>query len=889
MSEDVLYELGFIHDFNKYRLVKLQKKSEGVCNSLREYGLDGMCRIFDNADNNYYGIQAKCWNKNKVTANDIGSFTSVIYRRLVKKNSNNGGYLYHSGKLEINLYEDLLNDPTIRMTKMPLIKEEVVSENYDESLYELKPFQREALSKMNEGWEKNGLLSLPSGTGKTLIMGNYLKQRRLGMIIVLSPTKILTQQNLNRLSKFLPDYMPVLVDSEGTRSTDYLQSLIDKQKKRLLLSSTYRSIDIIGDLDFSSYGGDDALLCIDECHNITNEIHDFIDVFPGKVLQLSATPIEILEEDSCQYDLQTIYHLEFSRAIREKYITDYMIYIPSFLDTKSGLYVDIPDLDGYYAPRAEFLVCGMLRKGYRRCIVYLNTINDCRVFVDTIRRVFEDYHGEKFWGGIITENVSERDRQNILNDFSSKDNLETYRIIASIRILDEGLDIPCCDSIYFAQPSLSKSDYNYRRTIQRLCRATRIDSDNTNKVAGCFIFCDDYNETVNIMDMLKNNDLKITNKINAIILNYDKSNQHETNIVEYEKKESFNKYITSIKNIDEIWLQRYNLLQNFIRENKRLPKSKEIYSSFKIGSWIFNQRSKMKNTTLKQDRKEKLELLNLWKWDNDDDWILNYNLLQKYICERNKIPASDEIYNNIKIGSWISNQKTYMKNGTLKHERFEKLDKITNWTWDRDVIWHNKYNLLRKYINLYGKLPDSINKIFENVDLLEWCKCQRKEKSNNNISLVRIKKLEEINCWSWNLRNDSWNKQFEILKEYINNNKSLPKPNTLYKDIDIYKWSASQRERKANNKLSKNRQIQLEGLKDWFWTEKKKKRHPWNYYYNLLIEYTSKNNKLPPMRCKVFNVSLGDWFQRQKKLIKDGKIDDEKKDLINNIINKYNT
>lgn len=42
--EDVLYESGFIHDFNKYRLVKLQKKSEGVCNSLREYGLDGMCR-----------------------------------------------------------------------------------------------------------------------------------------------------------------------------------------------------------------------------------------------------------------------------------------------------------------------------------------------------------------------------------------------------------------------------------------------------------------------------------------------------------------------------------------------------------------------------------------------------------------------------------------------------------------------------------------------------------------------------------------------------------------------------------------------------------------------------------------------------------------------------
>lgn len=360
--EDVLYSSGFIHDFNKYRLIKLQKKSEGISNSLREYGLDGLC----SEDGNYFGIQAKCWSVNKITAFNIGSFTSVIYRRLVKKNPKNGGHLYYTGKLEINLYEDLLNDTTIKMTKLPLIKEEKVVSEKDESSYKLKSFQVEAISKMNDGWRKNGLLSLPSGTGKTLIVGNYLKEKKFGLIIVLSPTKILTQQNLNRLTQFLPDYLSILVDSEGTRSVEYLQSLIDKQKKRMLISSTYKSIDIIGDLDLNTYNMNNSLLCIDECINITTEILDFIDIFPGKIVQLSATPIRILEEDSCQYDLEMIHHLEFSKAIQEKYITDYMIYIPSFLDSKSGLYVDIPDLDGYYAPRCEFLVNGMLRKGYKR-------------------------------------------------------------------------------------------------------------------------------------------------------------------------------------------------------------------------------------------------------------------------------------------------------------------------------------------------------------------------------------------------------------------------------------------------------------------------------------------------------------------------------------------
>lgn len=704
------------------------------------------------------------------------------------------------------------------MTKMPLIKQEITSENCDESLYELKPFQREALSKMNEGWEKNGLLSLPSGTGKTLIMGNYLKQRRLGLIIVLSPTKILTQQNLNRLSKFLPDYMSILVDSEGTRSTDYLQSLIDKQKKRLLLSSTYRSIDIIGDLDLSSYGGDDALLCIDECHNITSEIHDFIDVFPGKVLQLSATPIDILEEDSSQYDLQTIYHLEFSRAIQEKYITDYMIYIPSFLDSKSGLYVDIPDLDGYYAPRAEFLVCGMLRKGYKRCIVYLNTINDCRIFVDTIRRVFEEYHGEKFWGGIITENVSERNRQNILNEFSSKNNLETYRIIASVRILDEGLDIPCCDSIYFAEPSLSKSDYNYRRSIQRLNRATRIDRDNTNKIAGCFIYCEDIEETVNIIEILKYNDIDITKKINSIIMDYDKSYNNTSLEKEYNIVEEFNKYIISTMSLDDKWMQKYSILKEFILNNKRYPKKYEVMDNIEIGIWVCKQRNTQKKNKMSKRRELLLSILDGWRWiDNKTekkavDWETMYKLLSEFIVKNNRLPYKNEVYLKQNLGSWAYRQR---HNKELSNDKHNKLEKIDKWYWPSEenstkkmYTWDENYNLLVNFVHENDRLP----KYNEN-NMGTWIQTQRHYyKHNQLMSAEKIKKLESIKHWKWGsvMPRYEWDNWYNLILEFINENNSIPKQNEIYKERKIGVWLNNQNKAYSTNNMT---QYKIDKLK----------------------------------------------------------------------------
>jgi phage/plasmid-associated DNA primase len=112
IPENVLYESGFIHDGNEYRLKKKLKweEKQEYYNPLQEYGLDGIALEINNDEKIYHGIQCKLW-KYKLSANDLGTFFMCIFGRLNKKNKNSKGFLYHSGPLEINFKEDLTQLP----------------------------------------------------------------------------------------------------------------------------------------------------------------------------------------------------------------------------------------------------------------------------------------------------------------------------------------------------------------------------------------------------------------------------------------------------------------------------------------------------------------------------------------------------------------------------------------------------------------------------------------------------------------------------------------------------------------------------------------------------------------------------------------------------------
>ena len=320
IPDEVLINSNFVSSEEELRQRRKYNKNKNI----KEYGLDGISVEIINNNKIYNGIQCKLWN-NTICANHLGTFLSVIHNRF---NDNSKGYLYHTCKLEKTLKKDLLIKNKIIPINIKNFNNNNIIKEENEKL-KLRQYQLDALKKLSENWTGIKSLILPCGCGKTIIFSEYVKKMKYKNIFIFSPLKILTEQNLNRVKNYLPEYNSILIDTDGTRNLDDIKNNINKYT---IFSSTYKSAENIiyklFDDEFinSSYKLLDTILIVDEAHNLYNRenLIKIIKLFE-KVLLVTATPYikmnEIIGSD-------IIFKYNFKDAIKDKYICDYQLYLP---------------------------------------------------------------------------------------------------------------------------------------------------------------------------------------------------------------------------------------------------------------------------------------------------------------------------------------------------------------------------------------------------------------------------------------------------------------------------------------------------------------------------------------------------------------------------------
>jgi predicted helicase len=220
VSENILLKAGFMNNTNNQRL----RRKHGSAH-IREFGLDGIA-----LDENgvYHGIQAKNWS-HTLCANHLGSFFLVMFARLQKKNIHSQGFLYHTGRLQIDLCNDLTRCTLIDAERLNFydISNKEPSEDADvhdhedsnqkleagghehdinirhkidfeevyydvikaerfnkhvakaEHQYELYGPQKQALDALiqcvEQGFARPRLLNMACGTGKTVVLARFLQ------------------------------------------------------------------------------------------------------------------------------------------------------------------------------------------------------------------------------------------------------------------------------------------------------------------------------------------------------------------------------------------------------------------------------------------------------------------------------------------------------------------------------------------------------------------------------------------------------------------------------------------------------------------------------------------------------------------------------------------
>ena len=821
IPESELYDAGIFNDYNKLRFDRIRRRREnnGQVFKYVDYGIDFLSKERGEVPIYHIG-QAKHYRSRKVSANDLGTF--LLMRFCVPTQS----YLYTSGPLEVNLQETLSgNQQHIAHHRLDwsslrdnVVQELGVVDGLDESTMTRRAYQIDAIRACAGPGRK--ILEMACGTGKTLVAGNVLATFGAKRIVCVAPLLVSVQNLYDRLQPFLRSHRHVIVDSEGTTDGVDVKAYFDTEDD-IVIYTTFKSMkNMIGPvLKATDY------LLVDEVHN---SIHceELCDIFKrcSNALLLSATIPEDLDNI---LEAETAYQYNISDAIRDGNICDYEVILPSLTDGRVDLNVpdewraemELAEVHNSMAAKALFLTTGMLQYGNRRCIVYLSKREECVIFIKWIQKVMEEHQGMSVWCGKIDTSVGAKDRKELLKTFQTDDSYDKY-IMTSVRILDEAVDIPCCDSEFITSVNDRMSEI---RTVQRLCRGGRLDPMQPFKKNRMFLWTDEWTSACGMLSVLREIDPDFHTKVRCLCGDYERLITSKSHVLA-ESMELQTFVQIRCMSLDERFMLRLQQWKEQVARLGRAPSeiSKDADEK-QSGIWKGHVRKNYKKGTLSAERISLLEKTHGWKWEEGDPFSNNLDEWKNNLVRLGRTPSETSKDDNEKrSGIWQSNMRQNYKKHTLSAKRIAILENTPGWKWEDNPFPNNLEEWKRQFARL-GKDPSYNSKNVNEKQCGQWQNDMRKQYKKGTLLAERICVLKDTEGWTWGLDDlfsnklEQWKKQFARLKR---------NPSTHSKDADEKKsghWQSNIRHYYKIGAINAERIRILNETPMWQWTATTKK------------------------------------------------------------------
>ena len=291
------------------------------------------------------------------------------------------------------------------------------------------------------------------------------------------------------------------------RIADDIRLKLFTDKKNVIIITTYQgSKDIV--LSFDEYNKTTSpillvpdLVILDEAHNTAgageNEIkisqslivqHDENTLFsPQKLLFVTATPLKIIRQNSSSTYLNddiiysmdnaviygnVFYEYSFNNGIRDGFIVDWdtiMLKRDNYEDEENGLDIDsikkrLEDYDKetiniiHFYISASLLIKIIRRYNIHNIMVYLSDVNQVKVFNQCLNMVKDNLDVNIEIYAVHDKNPPSMNKINREN-FENKNKIDTNicKILLSVSMFDEGVDIKECDAVMFAMPRSSET------------------------------------------------------------------------------------------------------------------------------------------------------------------------------------------------------------------------------------------------------------------------------------------------------------------------------------------------------------------------------------------------------------------------------------------------
>ncbi|WP_280304994.1 DEAD/DEAH box helicase [Nocardia abscessus] len=329
---------------------------------------------------------------------------------------------------------------------------------------------------------------------------------------------------------------------------------------------------------------------------------------------------------------------------------------------------------------------------------------------------------------------------------------------------------------------------------------------------------------------------------------------------------------------DDQWEKNFLRMVTFVEEHGHARVTRnDIIDGLNLGTWAQGQRSKYAEGLLSADRVARLQELPQWSWNPDNDqWEKFFALLTAYVethCHA-RVPQTYTI-DKYKLGSWLNNQRHYLRTGKLAANRAERLQALPGWA--NTDPWEKWFDLLTVFVadHSHSRVPARFR--FKGRELGSWVAKQRDKYASGKLSANQSERLAALAGWSWDLYAEQWDMKFGLLEAFAQKHGHTRVPRSQIVDgHKLGQWVGQQRAQYAKSLLSQNRVRQLETLPAWTWNPA---ADQWEEGFTHLTAFVQAHGhaRVPQSYVDQSGHRLGTWVTTQRGRKTKGTLNDEQR------------
>jgi superfamily II DNA or RNA helicase len=881
------------------------------------WGADcGIDLVFRHKNGDHWAVQAKCYSPDyDITKHDVDKFLSESNRPLIQHRL----LIATTDRIGNNAKQvcDAQDKPVIRFLLSDFEKSAL---DYPANLSELpqtkrkprpspKDHQLEAITAVSQGLQTadRGQLIMACGTGKTYTTLWIKEGLGATRTLVLLPSLGLLAQTLREWTFAAATPFEVLcvcsdqtVGSKGndeaihsvadlafpvTSDTDEVKRFLSGTGNRVVFS-TYQSSLVVAaaqaDVSIPAFDlavADEAHRCAGKVGSDFSAILDNVQIRSAKRLFATATPrtysstvhkaaedrgVEVVGMDNAALFGEVLYALPFGKAIERKLLTDYRVVIIGVDDPTIAQWITKRELVSLSPPRplgegwgegafhnqkgqpsparetdSESLAAqiGLLKaiKDYdlKRIISFHSRVKRAEDFTTDMQNTMQWISDEHRPSGTLrTDFVSGNmpaNKRKIKLDQLKALNADERGVLSNARCLSEGVDVPSLDGVAFIDPRSSQVDI-----IQAVGRAIRLSPD---KKAGTII-------------------LPV----------FIKAGEDAASTIEASNFKPIWDVLNALKAHDDVLADELDQIRTEMGRN-----SGSSFAATGLNKITIDLPSTVDANFSNALRTHLVEQVTA-------SWNERYGQLIAYKEANGNCNVPKKWSQNPSLAVWVVKHRMDYRLRKLPPERAKRLDEL-GFEWEPFAsIWDEMFAVLSTYKLKYGdcNVPSEYP---ENPKLARWCGGQRQAYRKKELSPPeRIQRLEELG-FSWNTRDDNWEKMYAALCAYKQTNGDCNVSNKSKDNFQLGQWCSGQRKDYKSNKLLPERLQRLEDIGfEWDMLEAR-----WEEMFSALTAYRQLHGDCNvPNRWKE-NSDLGVWCLVQRTAYKSNKLLPERIRRLENI------